>query len=216
MSETEQPGTPLETIPGIGPIRVRALRKAGYEDLESLRGALVADIAAIRGLTEIKAQYILDFVTQHFGPATKPVTSKSDTPKTKKGKPLGDKPAPTTAPEPEPVAAVPVARVIPKLIPIEPFQPMIAMVQIANEATAVLKSDIELDDELSSQLSKLTGVPSRVKHTLKPDGKRAKAVEKQCVLIHLLLEAIGSVDPNKEKLSKEIRSARRKLLDAIE
>src|SRR5438552_3820092 len=52
----------VECIPGMGPIRTRALRKAGWETMERLRKATLADLMAVPGITEIKARQILDYL----------------------------------------------------------------------------------------------------------------------------------------------------------
>ena len=218
-------GTPLETIPGIGPIRVRALRKAGFRDLESLQTISVGEIAGIRGLTEIKAQFIVEFVTGYFAPlpiANNPKKSKSDTPKAKKSTPLGDKPASVAAAE-EPKSAPLIITVVaeitkqqPKVSAPEPFQPMIALVQIATTAAVILKKNTDLPDGLKAQLTKLTSIPSKVKRTIKPDNKRFKVVEKQCAILHLLLEGAEVAQMDTDKLASEIRTSRRKLLEAVE
>jgi len=55
------PPTPA-AIPGLGPIRVRALHKSGFTSVESLRAATLAALAAVPGITEIKARYIHDYL----------------------------------------------------------------------------------------------------------------------------------------------------------
>lgn len=56
-----QPQT-VETIPGMGPIRARALKKAGWDSIASLKKATVAELSAVRGITEIKAQQLYDYL----------------------------------------------------------------------------------------------------------------------------------------------------------
>src|SRR5207249_3258050 len=53
---TERPAAPPRTpadIPGLGPIRVRALRKAGFESLRALQAADIAALQAVPGMSEI-------------------------------------------------------------------------------------------------------------------------------------------------------------------
>ncbi|HZP80727.1 MAG TPA: helix-hairpin-helix domain-containing protein [Chthonomonadaceae bacterium] len=57
------PRTPAD-IPGLGPIRVRALQKAGYDSLQSLRDARLEDLLAVPGMSEIKARHIQAFLAQ--------------------------------------------------------------------------------------------------------------------------------------------------------
>jgi endonuclease III len=52
----------LENIPGIGIIRLRALKKAGWHSISALRKATLEDLLAVPGITPIKAQQILDYV----------------------------------------------------------------------------------------------------------------------------------------------------------
>lgn len=58
------PPQSLMEIPGMGPIRVRALQKAGWNSLKALSQATVEQLASIRGMTQIKAQQILDYLAQ--------------------------------------------------------------------------------------------------------------------------------------------------------
>jgi len=58
MSEDE----PVEAIPGIGLIRARALRKAGWESVTALKTATLSDLRAIPGISEQKARQILNYV----------------------------------------------------------------------------------------------------------------------------------------------------------
>ena len=52
----------LADIPGLGPIRLRALQKAGLDNLSALRAASLATLLAVPGLTEIKARHIQTFL----------------------------------------------------------------------------------------------------------------------------------------------------------
>jgi DNA polymerase/3'-5' exonuclease PolX len=52
----------LADIPGLGPIRVRALAKAGWKSLSALRSANLAELAAVPGMTKIKARQIHEFL----------------------------------------------------------------------------------------------------------------------------------------------------------
>jgi hypothetical protein len=57
------PRTPAD-IPGLGPIRVRALQKAGFDSLDALRAARLEDLLTVPGLSEIKARHIQDFLAR--------------------------------------------------------------------------------------------------------------------------------------------------------
>jgi len=52
----------LSDIPGLGPIRVRALQKAGLANLAALRQADIDALMAVPGLSEIKARHIQEFL----------------------------------------------------------------------------------------------------------------------------------------------------------
>ncbi len=57
------PATPAD-IPGLGPIRLRALVKAGYDSVLTIKSADVETLSAVRGITEIKAKYIANYFSQ--------------------------------------------------------------------------------------------------------------------------------------------------------
>src|SRR6185312_12562167 len=61
------PPRSLADIPGLGPIRVRALNKAGWNSVSALRSAKLEALAAVPGMTEVKAQQIYDYL-QPFTP----------------------------------------------------------------------------------------------------------------------------------------------------
>ncbi len=61
-SQSNHPLSDLHQIPGLGLIRVRALIKAGYTDIASLRSASQKQLEKVRGITPIKAKQILDFL----------------------------------------------------------------------------------------------------------------------------------------------------------
>lgn len=63
----------IEAIPGLGPIRARALKKAGFETVAKLQQASIADLCAVPGVTEIKAGQLLAYLhgeREQVGPAT--------------------------------------------------------------------------------------------------------------------------------------------------
>lgn len=62
-----QPQTPSD-IPGLGPIRVRALHKAGYQDIRSLQDASLEDLMRVPGITEAKARQIQTYLQLHRPP----------------------------------------------------------------------------------------------------------------------------------------------------
>lgn len=52
----------LRDIPGLGPIRIRALEKAGLSSLTLLRGASLEELLTVPGMSEIKARHIQTFL----------------------------------------------------------------------------------------------------------------------------------------------------------
>lgn len=61
------PPSALADIPGLGPIRIRALQKAGFGSLPALRSAPLEALLAVPGLTEVKAKHIQQYL-QPFSP----------------------------------------------------------------------------------------------------------------------------------------------------
>ena len=81
-NSSEQLATPrtLADIPRLGPIRIRALTKAGYDTPSKIKAASVTDLAQINGMSEIKAQQTLDYLAQFAefveeAPVQKPAAS---------------------------------------------------------------------------------------------------------------------------------------------
>jgi hypothetical protein len=73
------PHTPGD-IPGLGPIRVRALHKAGLETLEALRAASLETLLAVPGMSEIKARHIQTYLARF--PALPEAATKKKEPRT--------------------------------------------------------------------------------------------------------------------------------------
>lgn len=62
-AEAPTPQSPAD-IPGLGPIRVRALQKAGFNTLSSLKTASLETLLAVPGMSEIKARHIQEYLAQ--------------------------------------------------------------------------------------------------------------------------------------------------------
>jgi hypothetical protein len=56
--------TRLAEIPGLGPIRIRALNKFGLDTVESLKSASIETLMEVPGITEYKAHYIRDYLAR--------------------------------------------------------------------------------------------------------------------------------------------------------
>lgn len=54
----------ISSIPGLGPIRIRGLIKAGFDTLQSLKEVSIERLAKVPGLTEVKAKQIKDYLEQ--------------------------------------------------------------------------------------------------------------------------------------------------------
>ena len=52
----------MAELPSLGPIRLRALKKAGFSSLAALKAAEISVLAAVSGMTEIKARQIHDYL----------------------------------------------------------------------------------------------------------------------------------------------------------
>jgi hypothetical protein len=65
-------------IPGLGPIRVRALVKAGFGDLKALRTATIEELTAVPGMSEIKARHIQSFLSQFTTEDLETVNSRAE------------------------------------------------------------------------------------------------------------------------------------------
>ncbi len=62
----EQP-TLLSELPGLGPIRLRALQKAGFNTLFKLQAATPSELDKVPGITPVKAEYIRSMLAPfHF------------------------------------------------------------------------------------------------------------------------------------------------------
>lgn len=58
------PPCSVKEIPGLGPIRVRALQKAGLGDLKALRAASLEMLTGVPGMSENKARYIQEYLAR--------------------------------------------------------------------------------------------------------------------------------------------------------
>ncbi len=68
---------PVDDLPGLGIVRIRSLRKAGYETIESLREASEEQLATVPGITPIKAKQILQQLngtTHELAPSARAVS----------------------------------------------------------------------------------------------------------------------------------------------
>ena len=54
----------ISSIPGLGPIRIRGLIKAGFDTLQSLKEVSIERLSEVPGLSEVKAKQIKDYLEQ--------------------------------------------------------------------------------------------------------------------------------------------------------
>lgn len=78
VTTSATPPRALADIPGLGPIRVRALEKAGWGDLSALRSADLEQLLAVPGLTEIKARHIQQFLAPFTAEQLLPLPAEGD------------------------------------------------------------------------------------------------------------------------------------------
>ena len=72
------PPRSISDIPGLGPIRVRALQKAGWSSLNALRQADIVALMTVPGMSEVKARHIQQYL-KPFKPEQLAATVQSDT-----------------------------------------------------------------------------------------------------------------------------------------
>jgi NAD-dependent DNA ligase len=58
------PPQTMAEIPNLGPIRVRALKKAGFTSLAALQSAEMSALATVSGISETKAKQVLEYLAQ--------------------------------------------------------------------------------------------------------------------------------------------------------
>ncbi len=61
-SAPTEPPRSISDIPGLGPIRVRALQKAGWSSLTDLRQADIGALMTVPGMSEVKARHIQEYL----------------------------------------------------------------------------------------------------------------------------------------------------------
>jgi hypothetical protein len=83
-SGSDSPGVQgIEVIPGIGIVRIRCLRKAGWTTIDSLVNVTLEELAAVPGIGEVKARQIKEYVLSgapaaiQSAPAPEPVETLS-------------------------------------------------------------------------------------------------------------------------------------------
>lgn len=185
----------VDTIPGIGVVRVRALRKAGYSTLDALAPLTVDQLATVPGITPIKARQILDYV-QSAQPA--------------RGRRLKAVPA----------AAQAVVRSVagpdrgdPKAA--ETPHAVVMLSALSREASTLLKAEqsVTFERRLARQLGKLAALSGRLAASAPPkavgdlDGHMARLSE----LLHEVACEKAIPKAKQGKLADRLRDRRKRL-----
>lgn len=74
------PEAEIEEIPGVGVLRARCLRKAGWANVGALRTATAEQLAGVPGITELKARQIIERINTPTAPAPLAPAAKPDAP----------------------------------------------------------------------------------------------------------------------------------------
>jgi hypothetical protein len=204
ITDESQPAKPVSLsdsvhrIPGIGIVRARALEKAGYSTLAQVKSLKVENLTAIRGISEIKAQQILDYVG-----SVRPAVQRS-----RRAPVLR---APVSAPAPTPPPSNPA--VLDALV-------REAATEVSTVTANLLRSpaSAQFDKRLARQLGKLAFFSERVAANGLPTGANAERFASQLNKIKDLLAALFGAPPGgpkkQEKIADKLRSARKELQDA--
>jgi hypothetical protein len=202
----------LEQIPKLGPIRARALRKAGWDSIESLSRATVQELAAVRGMTEIKARQLFDFL-HSMGEATDATG-----------------PVAPAAVEAVVIAVAPAPPVEAAMVEVESSVPdekpgVRALHASVLETGLLAKTALRLDGggalerALSRQLSRIVDMSVEWPSNPKLGPKRCERAEAQLRKIReaLLAADVGTLGKKaQERLAEELRDRRRRAREVLE
>lgn len=198
-SEAPQPAKPISItdsvhlIPGIGIVRARALEKAGFATLADLKPRKVEDLTAIRGISEIKAQQILDFVASLK--AAPPRTRRTAAPR---------------APSPQPLPPPDSPAVLDGLI-------REAAKEISRVSAELLRSpnSAHFNKKLARQLGKLAFFGERLGANGPPAAANSERFASRLNKLKDILANIASAPEAKggkqDKLAAKLRSSRKEL-----
>jgi hypothetical protein len=201
-------GLTLETLPGMGPIRARALRKAGWDSIASLKKATVADLTAVPGITEIKARQLVEYLQQ---PASAPALPPQPTSRTRL-KLTAETAAKAVSPEPTEGRA--------SVTALQSLQSLAA--ETGRAADGLLKSSLAstLDEPLVRQLGKLISLTEHTAGIKKLGPKRCERAASSLRKIGEALAQIATAEKlgakKQERIAEELRDGRRQLEKTIE
>ena len=181
----------IDIIPGIGIIRVRCLRKAGYESVDSLASVTLEEIAAVPGIGEAKARQIKDFIDQLGAPVARRSVRQ---PANGADSAAGSR-RPTVSPAAEAASAVDRVK------------------KLARMASDLLRAPIA--NQFEPKLAKQVGRVAALTLDTEPGRKQVERVLAQTAKLEALLTEIAESDQlsekRQEKLSDELRDRRKKL-----
>jgi hypothetical protein len=212
---------PVDQIPGIGIIRARALKKAGWPTVGSLRDAGLQDLLSVPGLTEIKAAQILQYVQDsHQAPPSSRRRAKRDAPRLvvvlqAEAEPVLAQPEeiPITFDEPTPDEQEVAVYAI--------ETPADLMQEIAMTAQRLLTCDLAARWErpFAAQLGKLMSLYEKWDQYEPLGKKRSKQIMELLQKIHRLLTETPEAELTKRKSQEQfaelLRDRRRRLRDLL-
>lgn len=216
--------TPVDEIPGIGVIRARALKKAGWNTIGDLRKLSLEELAAVRGITEVKAGQILEFVR-----SLEPAPAKVARPRTRRAapKPVEAPAVEVPAVQTDSVESISVtfleAGAEAEIVPIYALQsPRDLMQDVALSAQLLLTSEFagKWERPFTAQLGKLISLHDRWDRHEPLSKKQTKlAMEILQKIYRLLTETpVSEITKRKtqENLGEVLRDRRRRLRDILE
>ena len=203
----------VDQIPGIGIIRARALKKAGWPTVGALRRASADDLTQVPGITAVKAAQILDYI-QNL-----PLTSSNGS---------GDTVQPVSTPKKSRPAEVIEIAVVPvtsseELVPVYAMQsPRDLMQDVAMSAQVLLTSEFsgKWERPFAAQLGKLITLHEKWERYEPLGRKQTKQLLELLQKIHRLLTETPVSEFTKRKsqdrLAEVLRDRRRKVRDILE
>ncbi len=218
----------IEEIPGIGPIRCRSIKKAGHKTAGDLRRLSVDQLAAIRGLTAIKAKQLFIYLSRGGESVTSisissPEHQTNDTPK------LHTK---TVSKAPKPRVTIPRKQISNPSKPetesvaidclTETLQPYDIMLELAHRAHLLLRSpqSTAMESNLARQVARIAGLPDTWDRETRLGNKRRERAVQYLVQLSDFLPYPAALSEMSRKMqnrvAEKIRRHRRMLLNAVD
>lgn len=205
---------PVNLIPGIGVIRARSLKKAGWDTVASLRTATLDDLRAVPGITEVKAAQILDYIQSLPVAPPKPVRRRTP----------AVKPPAVEAPPADAIAVI-----FTEPLPVEEQvavyaiqSPRDLMQDIALNAQLLLTCEFagKWERPFVAQLGKLITLHDKWDRFEPLGKKQSKLAMEMLQKIYRLLTETSVTEITKRKsqdrLAEELRDRRRRVRDVLE